>query len=1028
MNEAPDQTNEGAAGTPIDDRLGSSEFDKDKTAPIYLGETERVRADTDPVRADTDPQPTTTKVFASDYQKVLPERYRLMEMIGRGGMAEVFLAEDTRLNRRVAIKFLSREFIKDTDRTRRFTREARAASALNHPNILIVHDIGESADGQYIVSEYVEGETLGTRIRRGRVPLLEATNIAIQVASALAASHKAGIVHRDVKPDNIMLRSDGSVKVLDFGLAKDTEQIFSIPSSDNAKTLDLVSTSPGLILGTPQYMSPEQTRGIDLDARTDIFSLGNIIFEMVTGHVPFPGKSMADILAAIISKEPRRLEEYLIDPPLKLITIVEKALRKEREERYEKMEHLLADLQQLHAELAAGAPRVDAVDTGPIDPRSTLNKTVSGVFASNFTRFEALLALLAVLGAVAFYFWWSLRETPQAKPVAASKATVPVTSWSSSAGESVAAASFSPDGRMVAYAATKGAATEIWVKPIAGGDSIQVTKNGFYNQYPVWSPNGQDVAFFSSRGNNRGIWRASFTGGEQVKIAGDIGSTARPVRWSPDGRIYFQDGSELFAADATTGKIEQLTQFAPDGLKPWRIAISLDGSSIAYSIKEGEIWKLRVMRQHAGSGDEIASSKRQIDDMAWGPDGKSIIFSGAVDGVYQIFERSLGSGEPVQLSTGDHDLFVKDVSPDGSKILYGSVNETSDLWIVDTRDSKESSVANEVANEFWAGFSPDGRSLVYQSVTLTERPYSGSINVRNIERGDASIVVSPEGFSPVWSPDGKWIAYLRRSELGIALWRVEPTGDDALKLADGEIGAPPYTPTPYLKMGTNHISWSPDSSTVAYSARTDGALNIWLVGFDGTRNVEISHNKDTNEKYCCPVWSAKGNSIAFVSWNDDSTGQKKSTYRLWLYDTNSSQSRILLESAERFRLLGFTSGAGEAIIARKADSSDVSSTPAKTDIVWVSLQSAAERIVNNLSYAYFHNIHLSPDGTNIAFVSRRDNTTALWSVPVSGGTPRKIFGENDPKILLSSLAWAPDGSSIVFGKQTRTNLLSMLTK
>jgi Tol biopolymer transport system component len=229
-------------------------------------------------------------------------------------------------------------------------------------------------------------------------------------------------------------------------------------------------------------------------------------------------------------------------------------------------------------------------------------------------------------------------------------------------------------------------------------------------------------------------------------------------------------------------------------------------------------------------------------------------------------------------------------------------------------------------------------------------------------------------------------------------------------------------------MGTNHISWSPDSSTIAYSARTDGALNMWLVGFDGTRNVEITRNKDTNEKYCCPVWTAKGNSIVFVSWYDDTTGQKKSSYRLWLFDVDSSQSRILLESPERIRFLGFTSGAGDAVIARKADPADLSSTPAATDIISVSIQSGAERKVNTLSYAYFHNIHLSPDGTNIAFVSRRDNTTALWSVPVSGGTPRKIFGENDPKILLSSLAWSPDGSSIVFGKQTRTNLLSMLTK
>ena len=1018
MSEAPDQTSEGGESPRRDDRLGTSEQDTATSVRIDGGETDGDRPQ------DTDPQSPTVRVLPSVYQKVLPERYRLIEMIGRGGMAEVFLAEDTRLNRRVAIKFLSGEFTKDTDRTRRFTREARAASALNHPNILIIHDISESEDAQFIVSEYVEGETLGTRIRRGRLPLVEAVNIAIQVASALAASHKAGIVHRDVKPDNIMLRPDGSVKVLDFGLAKETEQIFS----GDAKTLDLVSTSPGLILGTPQYMSPEQTRGIDLDPRTDIFSLGNIIFEMVTGHVPFPGKSMADILAAIISKEPRRLEAYMIDPPLKLINIVDKALRKEREERYSKMEHLLADLQELQRELLAAGPHQDAVDTGPIDPRSTLNKTRSRFFTSKFIYPELSLILLVVFGVIAFLFWWSSRVPPQAGPLTAPKGTVPVTSWSSNYGETAAAASFSPDARMVAYAATKSESTEIWVKPITGGDSIQVTKNGFYNQYPVWSPNGQDVAFFSSRGQNRGIWRASFTGGEQLKIAGDMGLTARPVRWSKDGKIYFQDAWELFAADEKTGEIAQITQFVSAGMKPRRIEISEDGSSIAFAIQEGETWKLKVKRLNAESSDEIASSTRQIDDIAWGPGDGSLIFSSAVDGVYQIFEKVLGSSGPVQISTGDNDLFVKDVSTDGSKILYGSVTETSDLWIVDTRDSREVSAANEVANEFWADFSPDGKSLVFQSVKFTERPYGGSLLVKNTEGGNAPIVISKEGFSPVWSPNGQWIAFLRRSDTGIALWRVRPTGDDSLKLADGEVSAPGYTPTPYLKIGTNHVSWSPDSSTIAYSARTDGTFNIWLSGFDGSRNSVLTRSSDKNERYCCPVWTQDGKSIVFVTWNEEPGGQRKQLHRLWLYELESSAVKLLFESADRFRLLGLVNGVDGALIARKSDPADLSLTPESTDIISIPLRSGTGQKVNTLSYAYFHNIHLSRDGANIAFVSRRDNTTALWTVPVSGGMPRKILSENDPKVLLSSLTWSPDGGSIVFGKQTRTNLLSMLTK
>lgn len=1019
MNESPDPIIDGSADPRSNDRLETADQDAVTSLPID-------RAETEEIRADTDPQSATTQFFAGDYQKVLPERYRVIEMIGRGGMAEVFLAEDTRLHRRVAIKFLSGEFRKDTDRTRRFTREARAASALNHPNILIIHDISEGEGAQFIVSEYVEGETLGSRIRRGKLPLLEAVNIAIQVASALAASHKAGIVHRDIKPDNIMLRPDGSVKVLDFGLAKETEQILSRSQVTDAKTLDFVSTSPGLILGTPQYMSPEQTRGIDLDPRTDIFSLGNIIFEMVTGQVAFPGKSMADILAAIISKEPRRIEEYVVDPPLKLIEIVDKALRKEREQRYSRMEHLLADLQQLQLGLLAGGPHQDAVDTGRIDPLSTVEKTSSGFFAGRSIYPELSLFLVAVVGVIAFFVWW-FSGVPTPAPAEAAKSTVPVTSWSSSAGESVAAASFSPDMRMVAYAATMSGSTEIFVKPIAGGDSIQVTKNGFYNQYPVWSPNGQDVAFFSSRGENRGIWRASFTGGDQIKIADKVGQTTRPLMWSTDGKIYYQDRSELYSADVSTGQIAQVTKFASSELKPWQIRVSPDGSSIAYSILEGNIWKIKLKRLDSEQSDEIATLTHQVDSIVWRPDGKSLIFSSSVDGVYQLFEKVLGSGAGVQLSTGDHDRFVKDVSADGSKILYGSVTETSDLWMVDTRDSKETSVANEVANEFWAAFSPDGKSIAYQSVTQTERPYDASVKIRDIAGGAAAIVASPEGFSPAWSPNGNWIAFLRRSENGFALWRVGPTGDDSLQLAGGEVGAPSYTPTPYFKT-TSHFAWSPDSSAIVYSARSDSMSNLWLATLDGPRNTALTQNTDKSEMYCCPFWTRDGKAIVFTTWNEVASGEKKSGHRLWLYDLGNSQTRLLFESADRFRLLGLAGDSSDAVIARKADPTDTSATPESTHILFVSLQTGAERRLNTLSDAYFHNIHLSYDGANIAFVSRRDNTTAMWTVPVSGGTPRKILGENDPKILLSSLAWSPDGNSIVFGKQTRTNLLSMLTR
>jgi Tol biopolymer transport system component len=203
-------------------------------------------------------------------------------------------------------------------------------------------------------------------------------------------------------------------------------------------------------------------------------------------------------------------------------------------------------------------------------------------------------------------------------------------------------------------------------------------------------------------------------------------------------------------------------------------------------------------------------------------------------------------------------------------------------------------------------------------------------------------------------------------------------------------------------------------------------FNIWVSAADGSRNLPLTQSGDKFEKYCCPIWTQDGKNILFVSWIDDIIAGRKPLYRLWLKDlAPDSQPRLLFESVDRFRLLGASGG---ALIAIKSNPADVSLTPESTNILSVPLQAGTARKVNTLSHAYFHNIHLSPDGSNIAFVSRRDNTTALWTVPVSGGTPRKILGENDPKILLSSLAWSQDGSSIVFGKQTRTNLLSMLTR
>jgi serine/threonine-protein kinase len=282
--------------------------------------------------------------------------YKILAQLGAGGMGEVWLAEDSRLGRKVALKLLPDEFASDPERLRRFEKEAKAAGTTNHPNIVVIHEIGESNGTLYIAQEYVEGETLRSRISQGPIPLLEALDIAHQTANALAAAHGAGIVHRDIKPENIMLRYDGFVKVLDFGLA-DIQKTAAISKDlSSAQTLPQ-STAPGVILGTVSYMSPEQTRGQKLDARSDLWSLGVVLYEMLTGRRPFHGESIPDIFVAILERQPAPLIESLADPPAQVEQILDKLLAKDREQRYKSSTQLAAELKRFHHRLELDAER-----------------------------------------------------------------------------------------------------------------------------------------------------------------------------------------------------------------------------------------------------------------------------------------------------------------------------------------------------------------------------------------------------------------------------------------------------------------------------------------------------------------------------------------------------------------------------------------------------------------------------------------------------------------------------------------------
>ncbi|MCA1625574.1 MAG: protein kinase [Acidobacteria bacterium] len=370
------------------------------------------------------------EAIAGNKEKLLVNQtlrhYKILKLLGVGGMGEVYLAEDTRLERKVALKVLPSAFAEDAERMRRFVREAKAASALNHPNILTIYETGETDNTNYIASEYVEGETLTERLRRESLSLKAALDAAVQITSALQAAHGAKIVHRDIKPDNVMIRPDGVVKLLDFGIAKLTEKKPKLIDAEDATAIK-TNTTPGMIIGTANYMSPEQARGQKVDARSDIFSFGLVLYEMLSGKRAFAGENAMDIISSILQKEPVPLSQLMPDVPREIERIVGKASRKDRDERYQTAKDLLIDLKDARQELEfqnklerTAAPNREQAETQIInavtnDSAQTTTGTEYIAAEIKNHKLAAIAALLVLLvgGAALYYFTHSVVSNKQ---------------------------------------------------------------------------------------------------------------------------------------------------------------------------------------------------------------------------------------------------------------------------------------------------------------------------------------------------------------------------------------------------------------------------------------------------------------------------------------------------------------------------------------------------------------------------------------------------------------------------------------
>src|SRR3989475_626737 len=475
--------------------------------------------------------------------------YRIQSLLGRGGMGEIYLAQD-KLGRKVALKLLTQRLQGDESGIPRFQREARTLLALNHPHIVTIYDIGQVEGVYYIASELVEGETLRRRLDRDDRALQDLLETAIQIATALAAAHEKGRVHRDITPENPMIRRDGFVKVLDFGIAKLTEK-YSTAESE-APTLKQVHTAEGMVIGTAPYMSPEQARGLRVDARTDIWSLGVVIYEAVAGRKPFSGDTTPDVINSVIEKTPPPLTRYASDVPEALEWIVSRALRKEKETRYQTAHELLTDLKELRTKVelakatasetpdrATSGTHATAASLKGAPPSTSSAEYVVNEIKQHKTIASVVVALLALVLAVVGYgiYKWTAKQSKPAFQSA--KFTRLTTSGKASD------AAISPDGKWVAHVKSDAGQQSLWLRQVATTSDTQIVPPSWQNYYGITFSKDGDYLYYvlgePSHPATRALYQVSALGGASRKL---IENGASPVTLSPDGmRLAFVRGS-----------------------------------------------------------------------------------------------------------------------------------------------------------------------------------------------------------------------------------------------------------------------------------------------------------------------------------------------------------------------------------------------------------------------------------------------------------------------------------------------------
>ena len=708
--------------------------------------------------------------------------YELLSPIGAGGMGEVYRARDSRIGRDVAVKVLPAMFASDREHLRRFEQEARSAGSLNHPNLVTIYELGSHDTQSYIAMELLEGQTLRQKIGEpgegsgSRIPLRKAIEYAVQIANGLAAAHDKGIVHRDLKPENVFVTNDGRVKILDFGLAKQTAPVFEDQQTD-------MITTPGTLIGTVSYMSPEQLRGEAVDHRSDIFAAGVILFEMVRGRRPFQHRTPIETMNAILKEEPAESSDSS-RVPTAVDRVILRCLEKDREQRFQ-------DARDLAFALQAVDGSTISLSRLPAETPRRLNRA-------------AVSALGAIaLGAAAFLIGRSMRPAAVASPLSEVRQ---VTFQSGS--ESGPA--LSPDGHTVAYFSSADGDDDIYVQRVGGRNALNLTADSAApDRSPTFSPDGNTIAFTSMR-DGGGVYVMGATG-ESVRRLTTVG--AHPA-WSPDGReiVYCTEEinspsgrshiSELWIVDVATGRTRKL--YDGDAVQPsW----SPDGKHIVFwSVNGGAERDLFTIQVEGGKIRRLTQDVALDFRPVWAADGRSIYFLSDRGGTINLWQIDFpkGTPRPATLPAAAVGWF----SLAGDTITYSAVSETmsverttADPTTLEPRGERQPVLGGTMLLRSF-GVSPDGKQIAFTTEGRQEDVFVMNADGSSVRQltNDA-----PRDRGVSWSPDGRRLTFYSNRTGNYEIWWVRVDGGGLEKLTS--IGT----------ANNWHPYWSPDGKTLAVS-------------------------------------------------------------------------------------------------------------------------------------------------------------------------------------------------------------------